>query len=290
MRQPRRFLGFKPSEVIMRITARITSRKSAIITDTSKLLLKKYRDETGLFPVEGRKLCTEAYLTGQDIREMFVTDGFLEQYASTAEDICEKYPDCRVYSVTEECLCKLTKQESPEGIICICKRIDKSEKINKIYSIMHRSEKRVGVLLCDRMADPGNLGAVLRSARALGADLISVSPDSADLYSPKVLRGSMGAAFADGITVCDTKEQIERLRSLGFTVYAAVLGKDSLMLGKEKLSDKAAVVIGNEGSGLDGETVDACDRCLCIPMKEGAESLNAAVAASVILYEMDLLD
>lgn len=273
----------------MKITGHISSRQNRVLVEASKLLMKKYRDEKGLFTVEGEKLCREACLCHLTFEGVFVTEKYLSSRPGEVENILAAAPDCPVWTVTEECLCKLTKQYSPEGIICICRHIDKSEKINKIYISMHQSEKRLGALLCDRVSDPGNLGTVLRSARAFGLDLVSVSPDSADILSPKVMRAAMGAAFMENIVVCDTKSQIMRLKELGFTVYAAVLGREAVGLDEGVLAKKSAVVIGNEGQGLGEDVIALCDKCLYIPMAKGSESLNAAVAASVIMYQMKLV-
>lgn len=266
----------------------ITGRDNSAVCAAAKLSERKYRLESGRYTVGGRKLVQEAADAGILVSAVFATASFRAAHPELCARLEEKYPNAAFYEVTEQLLCKLTAEISPEGIICVCLCIDKTEKINKIYNMS--SGDGNFVLLCDRLSDPGNLGAVLRSARAFGC-LTEKAPvllgeGCADLYSQKTLRGSMGAAFSPYcFEQINVKDAITSLRSSGFTVYAAALHHSAVLLTEIDFSEKTAFVIGNEGNGLGDDVIALCDRCALIPMSAGSESLNAAVAASVIMWE-----
>ena len=250
----------------------ITSRNNGLITDMSKLKEKKNRDKTGLFLLHGKKLLEEAALSGIKLRYVFST----EKNLPAAEAACAACPSAELFTVSEPVFDKLTDEQSPEGI---CAAAEKP-------AFTHKIQPGTFVLVCDRLSDPGNAGSVLRSARAFGAGTVVFSADCADIYSPKVLRGAMGAAFAHNIiTGADTVKTIKELKENGFEVYAAALHTDAVPLCKAELSGSCAVVIGNEGRGLSADVISACGKALYIEMEPECESLNAATAASVIMYK-----
>lgn len=142
-------------------------------------------------------------------------------------------------------------------------------------------------MLLESVRDPGNLGTIIRSASAFGVDRLIISEDCADLYNAKTVRASMGTVFRQHIDRVENMPcAIRALRDSGRTIYAAALDSSALRLGEASLNSRDGIVIGNEGHGLSAETIDACSRCLFIPMAEGTESLNAAMAATVCLWEM----
>ena len=247
----------------------ITSRNNSLIVEISKLREKKYRDKTGLFLLAGKKLLKEAVLSGIKPKQVFVT----EKNEDAAKKLC---PDAEIYTVSEPVFDKLTDEQSPEGVCAVAEKPAVSPGI-KPGSF---------VLICDRLSDPGNAGSVLRSARAFGAGTVVFSSDCADIYSPKVLRGAMGAVFAHNIiTGADTVKTVKELKENGFAVYAAALHTDAVPLSEADLSGSCAVVIGNEGQGLSSDVISACGKALYIEMEPECESLNAATAASVIMYK-----
>jgi len=249
----------------------ITSRKNELIVKISKLKEKKHRDTTGLFLLCGKKLLSEAIASKIKIKYIFATEKNTAK-AENAAKIC----GAELYFTSEDVFCKLTDEQSPDGI-CAVGEIPKRNADIKDKDF---------VLICDGLADPGNAGAVLRSARAFGAGAVIFSAGCADIYSQKVLRGAMGAVFAGNIiTGADTKSVISELKSRGFHTYAAALHTDAVPLGTADLSGGCAVVIGNEGHGLSDDIISACGETLFIEMEPECESLNAAVAASVILYK-----
>ena len=248
----------------------ITSRNNELIVSVSKLRDKKYRRDAGLFPVCGKKLVFEALSAGIKFKYVFAT----EKNITAAKELSEK-SGAPLYDVTDEVFRKLTDEQSPEGICAIGVIPDKKAKIKDGF-----------VLICDNLSDPGNAGTVLRSARAFGCGTVVFSAGCADIYSEKVLRGAMGATFADNIiTGADTLSVVSELKKRGFRIYAAALHTDAVPLKSADLSGKCAVIIGNEGRGLPDEIIAAADKALLIEMEPECESLNAAVAASVILYK-----
>jgi TrmH family RNA methyltransferase len=141
--------------------------------------------------------------------------------------------------------------------------------------------------MLESVRDVGNMGTIIRSAKAFGIDLLIISSDCADLYNSKTIRASMGAMFTQKIvTVPSISGAVKALQANGSHVYAAALKRDAKKLGEVQLKIGDAILIGNEGHGLSEESIDACDECLYIPMEAGSESLNASIAASVCMWEL----
>ena len=144
--------------------------------------------------------------------------------------------------------------------------------------------------MVESVRDPGNLGTILRCADAFGIDHVILSSDCADVFSPKTLRGAMGAVFRKSITVCsDLCATVTALKEDGRRVLATALHRDSLKLGDFELNPTDVFVIGNEGHGISDGLITACGETVFIPMCGGAESLNAGVAASICMWELSKL-
>lgn len=134
--------------------------------------------------------------------------------------------------------------------------------------------------------DPGNLGTIIRNANALGIDELIISADCADIYNPRTVRAAMGALFRQKITVCrDIISAVSVLREMGYCVLAAALSQSSVSITNVDVSCRTCFLIGNEGHGLDGELINACSGSVIIPMQNGCESLNAAAAAAILMWE-----
>lgn len=252
---------------------KITGKDNPRIISAGKLRQKKYRDETCRFIISGKKLAVEAQAAGIVIDEVFFSESFMRSGADTVSTLTDAYPRASFYEISDGLCRKLTDEDSPEGVFCVCEKPDAAPRGAGGF-----------VLVCDRISDPGNIGTVLRSARAFRARVI-LSADCADPYSPKVLRAAMGAVFCGNISFTrDVKSTVSELKSDGYTVYAAALHKKAVRLSEADLSGRCAVLIGNEGSGLSDDTVAVCDAALLVEMEPGCESLNAAIAASVIMY------
>ena len=254
----------------------ITSRNNQLIKDTAKLSDKKHREAMGLFAFEGRKLLEEAVKNNAPLQQIFVTERALSSLPSGIT--------CKVTVVSDEVYEKISFEKSPEGIFSVSKPLD---KFHNIYIIYRREDFSEGsIFLLDGIRDPGNLGTVLRTASAFGCSTVVLSSDCADVYNPKTVRASMGAVFRQRtVRVSDMEGTVRELKAAGKTVYAAALERNSLSLFDVKATDDVCFIVGNEGNGIRREVINAASGTVIIPMEENTESLNAAVAASVLLYE-----
>ncbi len=274
----------------MKSYKKIESRSNPLIVECAKLNLKKYRESCQRFFTEGKKLALEAAMAGISPIYVIYDEEFADENVNFCRDIEERFDNGTEYFVTKnENLRKISGEASPEGIICVFKHIDKIKKIDKINTTMpektpHKTDGCAVVL--ESLRDPGNLGTVIRTALAFEIDELFVSPDCADLYNLKALRGSMGAVFRQNITICDSLDAVAYLRATGRRVYATALHDKALLLGRIEIDVNTAFVIGNEANGLRRETVNACDGCMLIPMGKYSESLNASVASAVLMWEL----
>ena len=258
---------------------RITSKENVKFKNLSLLMAsKKERISQGVFVAEGLRLVEDAVNSGLVPVSIFATDNFASKYPEKFSKICK---DCeKVYIITDALAQKISDTKSPQGIFAILNALDKKLNLDKIYNNGH-------FIFIVSLQDPGNVGTIIRTAEAMGLDGVIMTADSPDAYSPKVLRSTMGSAFRIPITVCDdVLETVELLNRNGFTTYAAALDVNSVKLGEFIFPEKSAVLIGNEANGLKHEFVECCKHTLMIPMKGNAESLNAASAANMIMWEM----
>ncbi len=269
---------------------RIDSKSNPVITECTKLNMKKYRESKRLFFTEGKKLAREACMAGLNAKKVIVDEIFYNENVNFCSELESAFGAETEYFVTNtDNIRKISEQNSPEGIICVFGYIDKIKKTDKINTSMHEKTPHTQsgcAMVFDSLRDPGNLGTVIRTALAFGIDEIFLSPDCADLYSLKTLRGSMGAVFHQRITVCPTENTVEYLKSTGRNVYAAALHTDAVSLDRLNITGNTAFVIGNEANGLTDGIISLCDGCAVIPMGENSESLNASVAASVFMWEL----
>ncbi len=273
----------------------ITSRQNQYVSLAAKLQDRKHRQSEGLFRFDGVKLYAEAITRGAELCFVLTDDGRFDAADAKARALCGKGlldAPCRVLRLSSELFAKISDENAPEGVICVAKYIDKFHKIATIYSSTADLEQLAGLnggrlLLCESLRDPGNLGTVIRTAYAFGIDCLICSRDCADIYNPKTLRGAMGTLFSQRILcVDDLPAAIEILQSKGRQVYAAALDPEAMQLGSFAFSARDCAVIGNEGHGLSEAVIAACARKVYIPMAGDAESLNASVAASVLMWEM----
>ena len=268
----------------------IRSRQNRAVVELCKLTDRKARDARHAFRFDGIKLFAEALKNGLEILEVFVRESCVERICTTVaneggEAVWERVG--RVIVLSDELFDKISEEKSPEGVICVAKYLDKFQKNITIYNSADFSPmKNERIVLLESMRDPSNVGAVIRSAAALGVDRLIVSADCADIYHPRAVRASMGTLFNQRIDrVSDLPASVKGLRESGRRVFAAALRDDAEVLGSFALESGDCVVIGNEGHGLTDKTVAACDGCVIIPMSARAESFNAAVAASILMWE-----
>lgn len=247
----------------------ITSRRNPLLVETAALKEKKYRDRSGLFLAEGTVLLSEALLSGVIPLRVFVTPKAMSRLPR------ELPASVSVIPVSEEAYEKLSTEDAPEGVMSVFEQFAPSPS----------PSCSGGALVLENLQDPGNVGTVIRTAAALGIHRVILC-GCADCYSPKTLRAAMGALFRLRPQITRSiAEAAELLKQEGKTLYAAALDEDSLPLSQCALSQDSAVFIGNEGHGLSQEAKALCHKKIIIPMV-GMESLNAAVAASIFLWEM----
>ena len=239
----------------------ITSINNKHIKEISKLKEKKYRDASDCFLVETKHLVLEAYKAGL-IKELI-----LEQDEMFPLDIKPLY-------VTKEVLKKISSLESPSNVMAL------------VYKRKKEKDWGEKILILDRIQDPGNFGAIIRSAVAFNIDTIICSYDTVDLYNPKVIRASQGMMFHIPIIFADTKKIIKELKQKDYKIIGTKVtnGHD---VRTSSIYSHFALVIGNEGQGISKEIDELCDEYLYIKMNENCESLNASVAASILLYEIN---
>lgn len=268
----------------------VRSRQNRTVVELCKLTDRKAREAQRSFRFDGIKLFCEAIKKGVTVQTVVLRASNAEALRARLEKECGSSAfdgDGRVLLLADELFDKISEEKSPEGVITIAKYIDKFQKFATIYnSADFLRMKNESVVLLESVRDPSNIGAVIRSAAAIGVDRLIVSSDCADIYHPKAVRASMGALFDQRIDrVDDLGEVIRGLRQSGRRVFAAALDGRALKLGSFATQVGDCVVIGNEGHGLSKETVAECDRSVMIPMTERAESFNAAVAASILMWE-----
>lgn len=257
----------------------ITSRENPQIKAFCKLSgSKKQRDISGSFTLESVKLVLEAFENGVSIEKVFLTESAEKKYEEKLFELLNS--GIPVIRVSEEVGRKLSEADTPQGVFAVCKKLDKSFAADTIEN------KGVYAALCG-LQDPGNIGTILRTAEALGVRGVLMSEDCCDIYNPKVLRASMGTVFRLPIRVCgDFCGALRELSAAGVPTYAAVLDENAESLTDIAFDGVGVAVIGNEGNGLSEAVAACCDRRVTIRMKGNAESLNAAMAAGIILWKL----
>ncbi len=269
----------------------ITSKSNPTVVRLSKLGTKKYRELEGLFTADGEKLFFEAVSSKIDIEFVALSESFAKRGKSRITEALERggYTDVTVLTLADDVFEKITAEKSPQGIITVAKTIDFSKKYNKIYNNEKFFTSPRNLVMLSDLQDPGNLGTVLRCAAAFELDALYVCRGCVDLFSPKTVRGAMGALFKQPIkTAGVATDEIRGLRASGVKVYAAALDRNAVELDKLALSpdDSVCFVIGNEGNGLNDEVINECDGTVFIPMNVSTESLNASVASAVFMWEL----
>ena len=261
----------------------ITSRQNPTVVKLCALLDKKERRKNRVFRIDGHKLVSEAVDCGAHIELIALCSEKAERFMPLAEKCGAK-----TVLLSTEVFSKITEEKSPDGIIAVVKYIDEIHKELRISDIpeLVASEKRI--MAFESLRDPGNLGTVIRSASAFGVDTLLLSADCADIYNPKTLRGAMGAIFSREIYFCeDLPDALARCSCEGRRVLAAILDTEAVSVEKAALTERDIVLIGNEGHGLSRAAVEASDLSVILPINtgRGVESLNAATAASVFMWE-----
>ena len=246
---------------------RITSRKNPLLQQVKKLLSsRKAREEVGLFVSDGTKLLQEAVKYYKGLETVILSDGI---QAQVPEGV-------RVVRVPEDVMASISPMQSPQGALFVCRLPEKQAFI---------PEK--GMLILDGIQDPGNLGTILRTADALQVPVVLLE-GCADPYSHKVVRSSMGAVLRRAVIQASWSQVQAGCRKAEIPVAVTALSPRAKDLRQADLG-QMAVVIGSEGQGVRREILESADAELIIPMDAHCESLNAAVAATIVMWQMTRL-
>ena len=261
----------------------VSSRQNPLVKSVCGLTEKKNRAQTGLFRFDGIKLLCEILSTDATIRYVICSESCEDRVRDAIEDALarERLVEQNIVEVTDSVFQKISDERSPEGVITVVGFLDELH--------IKSEELPMGkILVAESLRDPGNLGTIIRSCYALGIDTLVLTDDCADVYNPKTIRAAMGAAFrqkTQTVPLGKLPELILRLKDSGRRVYAAALNSCSADIRDVVIREGDCFVIGNEGHGLSDGAVRACTGSVIIPMRADAESLNAAAAAAICIWE-----
>lgn len=250
----------------------ITSTSNQQVKEIVQLQKKsKARNQAGVFIVEGIRMVQET--PADRVEKLYVTEGFYKKY----KDALPK--GCKPELVSDVVFAYMSDTKTPQGVLAVVRQMK-----HKAEEILNAENPHIMVL--DNLQDPGNLGTIFRTAEAAGVNGLILSKECVDIYNPKTIRSTMGAIYRmPFVYVEDILETIAEMKQKGITVYAAHLdGKNSY--DKEDYTTGTAFLIGNEGNGLREEVSAQADIWVQIPMAGQVESLNAAIAAAVLMFEV----
>ncbi len=249
----------------------ITSLQNKVVKAAAELKQKKNRSKQGEFLVEGFKGIEEMLQAQVVPTKVF----FAREYDEQAVEFLDKYNyRGRAYRVTEEILAKIADAATPQGIVACC----------PCWKTGAFTWEQGMVVALDGVSDPGNVGTILRSADAAGCSGVVLLEDCADIFSPKVVRSTMGSLFHLPVYTCTKEELVAFAKSEGAELWSAALD-GAVSLYDISWPSKAVVVMGNEAHGVSAELQEASDKKMYIPMTGKAESLNVAMATTVVLFE-----
>lgn len=241
----------------------ITSLRNPKVAAWKAIKDRKGRRESGCFLVEGRKMVEEALASAFDVETVLVQEGM-------------ELPDgltMPVYELPAHVLAAVCDTKTPQGIAAVV-RMKEQSALGK------------HIVVLDGVQDPGNVGTIIRTADAAGLDGVLLSNQCADVFSPKVLRATMGSIFRMNLrTTDDLPGELTKLREKGYSILSSQLD-GTPFYEREKVAERFALIIGNEGNGVSEQVQQTATHQVRLPMRGGAESLNAAIAAAIMMYEL----
>lgn len=241
----------------------ITSLKNPKVAAWKALKDRKGRRESGCFLVEGRKMVEEALKSAFDVEAVLVQEGV-------------SFPDgltMPVYELPAHVLAAVCDTKTPQGIAAV---------------VQMKEQSALGkhIVVLDGVQDPGNVGTIIRTADAAGLDGVLLSNQCADVFSPKVLRATMGSIFRMNLrTTDDLPGELTKLREKGYSILSSQLD-GTPFYERQDVAERFALIIGNEGNGVSEQVQQTATHRVRLPMRGGAESLNAAIAAAIMMYEL----
>ena len=232
----------------------------------------KARNEEGVFVVEGLRMFVE--VPKERVEKVYVSETL---YNKKKQEL--NWKEFPLEILSDSVFKHVSDTQTPQGVLCIVKQ--KKYELDVLLNI-----EKAHFMVLDNLQDPGNLGTIVRTAEGAGVDAVFMSKDCVDIYNPKTIRSTMGSIYRiPTIYIEDTVKLLELFKEKGIKSYAAHLdGKNSY--DKEDYRTGTAILIGNEGNGLRDEVANKADIWVRIPMEGQVESLNAAIAASVLMFEV----
>ncbi|MDZ5252832.1 RNA methyltransferase [Clostridium sp. LIBA-8841] len=247
----------------------IESKNNNLFKEIKKLKEKKHRIKSNKYLIEGLRFVEEAIKSKVSIDSIIFTEGFKEK---NPEFFLKINQDIRLIQMNEALLKQLCSTENPQGVVGVVNMQNKELKSGEL------------VVLVDKVQDPGNMGTIIRTAHAAGAAGIVMTKGTVDIYNDKTLRSTMGSIFYIPVVEDDSLEYVKSLKKNGYRlVVSSLQGKNNFF--EENLQGKIMIAVGNEGNGVSDEVYEIADIKVKIPMPGEAESLNVAVATSVMIYE-----
>lgn len=253
----------------------IESRQNGTLKHLARLARdKKYRISCGEILCEGSKMLGEALQAGMRLCIVLVRSECTQPTQLLAQRAGQA--GAQLYCAQAELFAQASSVETPQEVIFTC--------MPPVFTrdILHHAKR---VLLLDGIQDPGNMGTILRTADAFALDAVVLAEGCTDGYAPKVVRATMGAIFRLPVLQMPLEEAVATVRQAGLPIYAAALTKDAMTVCDVALS-RSAVIIGSEGHGVSQQALQWCDKSIVLPMQGSAESLNAGVAAAILMWEM----
>ncbi|WP_010678365.1 TrmH family RNA methyltransferase [Bacillus timonensis] len=246
---------------------RIESSKNPQIKQWKRLHTKKERDKTGTFMIEGFHLVEEALTSDVIIRELIISETIDIPSSWNVDNLS-------ITIVTEKVMKEISDTDTSQGVAAICEQYTFKE-----------GGHFTRLLLVDAVQDPGNLGTMIRTADAAGIDAVMIGEGTVDVYNSKVVRSTQGAIFHIPIVKTNLHEMIDQLKQNGVTVYGTSL-KNAVDYKQATVQESYAILVGNEGNGVNPDLLEKTHQNLYIPIYGKSESLNVAVAAGILLYHM----
>ena len=247
----------------------IESKNNNLFKEIKKLKEKKHRIKSNKYLIEGLRFVEEAIKSKVSIDSIIFTESFKEKNPELFLKINE---NIKLIQMNEALLKQLCSTENPQGIVGVINMQNKELKSGEL------------VVLVDKVQDPGNMGTIIRTAHAAGAAGIVMTKGTVDIYNDKTLRSTMGSIFYIPIVEDDSLDLVKSLKKEGYKlVVSSLQGKNNFV--EENLQGKVMIAVGNEGNGVSDEVYDIADIKVKIPMPGEAESLNVAVATSIMIYE-----
>ena len=255
----------------------ISSKDNRIVKEAASLLEKKYRDELGLFLLEGPNIVKEAMEEGGRVRFIFTKAGPCSEEIEEIVSI-SKERHLAVYELASEAFAKVTQTNSPQTIVAVIEKRQMTE--DEFFEIIDDGN----LIVLDRLQDPGNVGTIIRSAEAMGYKGVIAIKGTADIYQPKVVRSAAGSILRFPALFLEDDTELTRMcKRHGKKLYATSMHASKTIYDAD-LKNDVAIVIGNEGNGVS-ENLLAAAEGLAIPMEGKTESINAAISAAMIMYE-----